>query len=350
MMKKHILKAAVLAALFLVGKVGVVNAQQVLAQDKASNYTGSALVNLENRGSGFGAWYSVVEGADASIGVASASANGANSAAIDTDGTSFALTSSLAANRNQKAELGRLFQSALADGNEVVFTFAWNWGEGLKGFALHNGSWETASAGLQIDFANDGYFVNGEKAADPATNDDWNSGDKWRAGGVAFRVNVKKTGEDLAYEVKAITERSVTSFSGTAKGVSADRIRFFCTDSPSWNSGGQGGLYFNSLELIQGPTTSAENTFAAKKFYLEQNYPNPFNPGTVIRYTLDKTSRMSLTVVNMLGQEVAVLERGQKTAGNHSVSFNASYLPSGMYLYRLETEAGTITRKMMLVK
>jgi len=86
-------------------------------------------------------------------------------------------------------------------------------------------------------------------------------------------------------------------------------------------------------------------------FGLEQNYPNPFNPSTTINFSLSEAGQVRLSVFDVTGREVAILENGTfKTAGSYSVSFDASQLSSGMYFYQLKTTAGVITRKMMLVK
>ena len=88
----------------------------------------------------------------------------------------------------------------------------------------------------------------------------------------------------------------------------------------------------------------------AENFTLAQNYPNPFNPSTSIRYSLQKSSSVKLTVYDIHGQEVAVLTRGVKPAGNYEVTFDAENLVSGVYLYRMEAGSFVETRKMMLVR
>ncbi len=86
------------------------------------------------------------------------------------------------------------------------------------------------------------------------------------------------------------------------------------------------------------------------EFYLTQNYPNPFNPETVIEYHLPLKGKVTLTVYNILGDEVAVLAQGEQEAGNHRIVFNGSDLPSGIYLYRLKAQNVVETRRMILLK
>ncbi|KAB2926011.1 MAG: T9SS type A sorting domain-containing protein [Bacteroidetes bacterium] len=85
-------------------------------------------------------------------------------------------------------------------------------------------------------------------------------------------------------------------------------------------------------------------------FELRQNYPNPFNPATVISFELSRSGPVRLVVVNALGQLVATLVDGHREAGRHNETFTAAALPTGVYFYTLSTSAGTITKKMMLVK
>jgi hypothetical protein len=109
-----------------------------------------------------------------------------------------------------------------------------------------------------------------------------------------------------------------------------------------------GGIWIRHLSELVGVSGDVNNI--PQKFSLSQNYPNPFNPNTVISYSLPSASNVKLIVYNTLGQEVKTLETGYKTAGNYSVTFNASSLPSGVYFYRLEAGNFTQIKKMMLIK
>ncbi len=86
------------------------------------------------------------------------------------------------------------------------------------------------------------------------------------------------------------------------------------------------------------------------EYKLAQNYPNPFNPTTTIEFALPKAGKYSLKVYNLLGQEVKELLDRDMTAGTFKVSFDASKLASGMYIYRLSGSNVNIARKMILIK
>ncbi|MFV1883497.1 MAG: T9SS type A sorting domain-containing protein [Balneola sp.] len=88
-----------------------------------------------------------------------------------------------------------------------------------------------------------------------------------------------------------------------------------------------------------------------REFSLDQNYPNPFNPTTNITFSLANSSNVTLEVFNMLGQKVAtLLQQEQLSVGQHTQTFDASSLASGMYVYRLSTGNFVQSRKMMLIK
>lgn len=90
---------------------------------------------------------------------------------------------------------------------------------------------------------------------------------------------------------------------------------------------------------------------------LKQNYPNPFNPSTTIEYSvpvannqLKQTQHVSLKIYDALGREVQTLVSKQQKPGNYSVKFSANNLPSGVYFYRLNIGAKSLTKKMVLLK
>ncbi len=86
------------------------------------------------------------------------------------------------------------------------------------------------------------------------------------------------------------------------------------------------------------------------KFNLAQNYPNPFNPSTTIKFSLPKEGNVVLKVYSVMGEEVKTLVNGFKSAGVHSVNFDAANLTSGLYFYKLETPGFSKTMKMLFAK
>lgn len=87
-----------------------------------------------------------------------------------------------------------------------------------------------------------------------------------------------------------------------------------------------------------------------EKMELSQNYPNPFNPMTTISYSLPKDGFVSLTIYNVLGQKVSTLINKKQIAGVHSVLFEASEMPSGVYFYNLSSGDYSVIKKMILMK
>jgi len=79
-------------------------------------------------------------------------------------------------------------------------------------------------------------------------------------------------------------------------------------------------------------------------------YPNPFNPTTTIKFSIPKTSFVTIKIYDALGIEVRTLINTEKIAGNHSVEFNASQLASGIYFYRMQAGDFIKTKKLVLLK
>ncbi|MFH1686330.1 MAG: T9SS type A sorting domain-containing protein [bacterium] len=131
-------------------------------------------------------------------------------------------------------------------------------------------------------------------------------------------------------------------------------------DYPLINIVGGAGTAVQAVELASADGRTALVDFGARPavpldFVLKQNYPNPFNPSTTIEFDLATASLVKLTVFDLLGRQVAVLVDHELPPGTHSVVFDKTNVPgqslaSGMYLYRIATDSGSYTRKMMLLK
>ena len=102
--------------------------------------------------------------------------------------------------------------------------------------------------------------------------------------------------------------------------------------------------------VVDIPVGVEDGETLVTNYSLEQNYPNPFNPSTTIEFNLQEKSFVSLKVYDVLGKEVATLVNGVQEAGANEVTFNASDLASGMYIYKLEAGNFSSAKKMMLLK
>ncbi len=106
----------------------------------------------------------------------------------------------------------------------------------------------------------------------------------------------------------------------------------------------------NNINLSYDTTSLVNNITYPGTYILYQNFPNPFNPSTTIRLHLGKSSFVTVSVTNILGQQVEVLKKGFMEAGNYNFTFNAKDLSSGTYFVSLITEEGMQVKKMQLVR
>jgi endoglucanase len=146
-------------------------------------------------------------------------------------------------------------------------------------------------------------------------------------------VNVPVTGGWQTWQTLTVSNVTLTAGSHTFK------IQMFA-----------GGFNLSSYTFVIVPTTVKRLGDMNLTYDLDQNYPNPFNPGTVIDYQLAANGYATLNVYNLLGEKVRTLVDGRVSAGVHTVRFDASGLPSGIYVYRLNANGVVITKRMLLLK
>ena len=134
-----------------------------------------------------------------------------------------------------------------------------------------------------------------------------------------------------------------------AYAVAATRLfNIYDTTTPAAYEGGTSNRSATASNGVEAETLDAEVPTGVE---LGANYPNPFNPSTQIQFNLSADGPVRLAVYNLLGQRVRVLvDSANLSAGAHQVTFEASDLASGTYLYRLETPQQTISRRMVLMK
>ncbi len=198
-------------------------------------------------------------------------------------------------------------------------------------------------------------------------------------------------GDGLYRSTNGGTSWTKTSFPGTyvyelridaadnVFGASYSGGVFASTNNGStWSSIGMGGFGLSSLLIVSNGSTpdgmgtgkiytgtangsiymavsgvtdvKSEKTEIPTQFALSQNYPNPFNPSTKINISIPKDGFYEVSVFSITGELVAKLAAEQLIAGVHSLDFNASNLPSGIYIYRLTGNDVSITKKMTLMK
>lgn len=245
--------------------------------------------------------------------------------------------------------------SLIVNDNDEIF--AGTFGSGVEKSSDHGSSWTKLNLGFDYVWSlasssNALYAGTYGKGLFKSTD----NGDTWnRCAGVAssFIYDVAATADgknvfacawgagvySLSNESNDFTSIGMAGFNSSAV--------FFNPASKKLMVGtGDGAIYTTDLSV-----TDVKNSASTKlTFELKQNYPNPFNPSTSISYSLDRDGAVSLTVYNITGQVVKTLVDEFQVKGNHSVQFNASNMPSGVYFYRLTTPAQSTLKKMILLK
>lgn len=107
---------------------------------------------------------------------------------------------------------------------------------------------------------------------------------------------------------------------------------------------------FTDIRWLNTTGISDELGLTPDNYILAQNFPNPFNPSTTINFSIPQKDFVSLKIYNIIGQEVETLLNEIKDAGSYSINFNAFNLPSGIYLYKLNTANFSETKKMILLR
>jgi Secretion system C-terminal sorting domain len=155
----------------------------------------------------------------------------------------------------------------------------------------------------------------------------------------------------------ACFEFGANSFAGVSKDADTFRTVIYAFPFESIaDADSRNAVMLSTMDFLN-PTTSAPEVGTSdipSEFVLNQNYPNPFNPSTEISFGLPERSHVTVTIVNMMGQEVARLANGQMDAGTHSVVWSATDMSSGVYFYRVIASGNghnfAQTRKMLLLK
>ncbi|MDZ7338535.1 MAG: T9SS type A sorting domain-containing protein [candidate division KSB1 bacterium] len=145
--------------------------------------------------------------------------------------------------------------------------------------------------------------------------------------------------------VAGVTLSQPTTINGTLRLVAGE----FDNTIP-FTLGPSGSISYEGGSLKVTVSVPREQSAVPASFFVEQNYPNPFNGSTLIRFGLPGPAEVSVKIMNLLGQEVATLLAGRKTAGMHQLVFEAGELPSGVYLCRVQAGNQVEVRRIVLLK
>ena len=221
----------------------------------------------------------------------------------------------------------------------------------------------TVSSNGDITFATDTAFATAGAVHILTAHNTGFSFDQWHAIGVSFGSQ----GQYIMLDNKVVASDPQFTLALNSEG------NFFApVDTPTigqlisvfWGPNQYDGGFYGTVDRFRASTkqldwsltdtvlTDVRNYSSAlpRTYALYQNYPNPFNPSTVISYQLPSNAFVVLKVFDVLGREVETLVDQRESAGNHSVTFNASSLPSGVYLYRLQAGVYHDTKKLLLLK
>jgi hypothetical protein len=144
-------------------------------------------------------------------------------------------------------------------------------------------------------------------------------------------------------------------FTYTAPSQSGSQMLYAAGNSVNFNrnnTGDQWNFAPDKTIMVRSATTAIEHVeqHPAQTFSLLQNYPNPFNPKTSVEFTVPSFQFVSLKIFNILGKEVATLINQELSAGIYVVGFDASRLPSGIYICTLTGKQYATSKRMLLLK
>jgi hypothetical protein len=109
-------------------------------------------------------------------------------------------------------------------------------------------------------------------------------------------------------------------------------------------------LYLDDFSFTNTTDVQSEDGPIPTNFELKQNYPNPFNPSTTIGFSLPTSSFVNLTIVDLLGRQVASVLSENLPAGTFNTTWDATGFPSGVYVARLQAGSLIATKKLVLLR
>jgi hypothetical protein len=124
---------------------------------------------------------------------------------------------------------------------------------------------------------------------------------------------------------------------------------FICNRYPNRNVASDPAVIILEAKAISAGVELIEGLLP-QNYALGQNYPNPFNPETAVNFTIPTAGRVTLTIYNALGEEIAILVNADLAPGVYAASFSGKNIPSGTYFYTLRAGSFSQTKKMLLLK
>jgi hypothetical protein len=211
-----------------------------------------------------------------------------------------------------------------------------------------------SSAGGTSDFSSAFDFTVAAAIPGAVTLTSPDNGASVNAAGVTFNwqapAGATKYWHELAVDPLfqfVIIDSTLTGTSKTSSGLIANQTYYWRVKAGNVSGWGPYSEGRNFVAIIVGVK---EERGIPTTYELSQNFPNPFNPATTIEFAVPREAHVTLDVYNAIGERVATLLDEHRGAGWHTVSFDASSLPSGVYLYRINAGQFTSVRKMLLTK
>jgi hypothetical protein len=178
--------------------------------------------------------------------------------------------------------------------------------------------------------------------------------------GVTVWADLNKNGSLDSNEPKATTANNGTD---TITSVPDGTIRIKPENKNAWiltniQDAAHADVLVKELEqtsnvnfgFVAMATSNEDDAILPQEFRLGQNYPNPFNPSTVIPFELAEAGQVSISIYDVTGRIVKVLLDRSMYAGKHTIQWDATGIPSGLYFVKMEAGAMRFTSKMTLLK
>lgn len=186
-------------------------------------------------------------------------------------------------------------------------------------------------------------------------------------GNITSDVTITQSAAPIHTILAVVSPAEGGNISGTGDFVHNSSVTITCTPNIGWkfNSWSEDGLIVSTDSSFTFVVTKSRNLTAQlseistdvirsnetpTSYNLFNNFPNPFNPTTNIKFSIPENGFVNLTVYNLLGEKVATLVNNYKSSGTYSIEFNATNLPSGTYIYTINSNNYIQSKKLILLK